>query len=232
MRVLIPAVLSLAAIGYTSSAHALEYEVGVRPGVGGAGSKSPTRYNGGPITANQAVPNDSIFDGNTSPYGAGFVGQLNVGVRFASIFSVGLMTDVRFLESTSPGDVTKLSRSSWTFGPYGRVYFPLGLSKLEPWVGIGFAYLRDTQNFNVSSGSEKITTEAVTVPISLGALYPVLDRRLSVGPSFTYAPVFPTGGCVDGAGYEYCHSDPPSSNLVLLKTYGLWTLGLDIQATF
>ncbi len=232
MRVLIPAVLSLAAIGYASSAHALEYEVGIRPGVGGAGSKSPTGYNHGPVHEGQAVPSDSVFGRNSSPYGAGFVGQLNLGVRFASIFSVGLMADMRFLESTSPGDVSRLSRSSWTFGPYGRVYFPLGLSKLEPWVGLGFAYLRDTQNFNVSTGSEKITTEAITVPLTLGALYPIIDRRLSVGPSFTYAPVFPTGGCVDGAGYEYCQSDPPQSNLVLLKTYGLWTLGLDIQATF
>jgi len=236
MRVLIPAVLSLAAIGTTlfaaSSAHALEYEVGVRPGVGGAGSKSFTRYNGGPIAANQNVPSDSIFDGNSSPYGAGFAGQLNLGVRFMSIFSVGLMGDMRFLESTSPSDVSKLSRSLWSFGPYGRVYFPLGLSKLEPWAGVGFTYVSDTQNFNVSKGSEKITTEAVAVPISIGALYPILDRRLSVGPSFTYAPVFPTGGCVDGAGYEYCRSDPPQANIVHVKDYGLWTLGLDIQASF
>jgi hypothetical protein len=237
MRLLFPAVLSLAAtIGLAfsaTSAHALEYEVGVRPGVGGAGNKSFARYNSGPIKATQAAPSDSVFDGNSSPYGAGFVGSLNLGVRFASIFTVGLMADMRFLESNSPSDVTKLSRSSWTFGPYGRVYFPLGLSKLEPWVGVGFAYLRDTQNFNnVNAGSEKIVTEGVTIPISIGALYPILDRKLSVGPSFTYAPVFPTDGCVSAQGYEYCHSDPPQSNLVMLKKYAQWTLGLDIQATF
>jgi hypothetical protein len=235
MRVLVPALLSLAALGYASSAHALDYEVGVRPGVGGAGTKSPSRYDGGPISAGQTVPSDQIFSGGAAPYGAGFVGALNVGVRFASIFTVGLAADVRFLESTSPDGVSNLSRNMWTFGPYGRVYFPLGLTKLEPWVGVGFAYLRDTQNFTVTrgtTGTEKITTEAVTLPLSIGALYPVLNRHLSVGPSFTYAPVFPSGGCVDGQGFEYCHSDPPQSNIVMVKEFGLWTLGLDIQATF
>jgi hypothetical protein len=232
MRVIIPAVLSFAAVlGYASSAHALEYEIGLRPGVGAAGSKSPVRYNGGPVNATQITPSDSIFGGGSAPYDVGFVGQLNLGVRFLSIFSAGLMSDVRFLSKSTPSDVTNLSRNSWTFGPYGRVYFPLGISKLEPWLGIGIQYLHDTQNFNVATGSEKITSEAITVPITVGAMYPIVKRYLSVGPSFTVAPVFPTGGCVDGVGYEYCASDPPQSNIVMLKDYATWTVGLDIQAT-
>jgi hypothetical protein len=232
MRLTIPAVLSfIAVLGCASSAHALDYEIGIRPGVGGAGSKSPVRYNGGPVNATQITPSDSIFSGDSQPYDVGFVGQLNLGVRFMSIFSVGLMGDMRFLSKSTPSDVTNLSRNSWTFGPYGRVYFPLGISKLEPWFGVGINYLHDTQNFNVPTGSEKITADAISVPLSVGAMYPVWSRHLSIGPSFTYAPVFPTGGCVDGAGYEYCHSDGPQGNIVMLKDYGLWTVGLDIQAT-
>ncbi len=148
------------------------------------------------------------------------------------MFSVGLAGDVRYYGVTTPSDVANLSRNAWTLGPYVHVYFPLEMTKLVPWLGFGIQYMHDTQSFDTQTGHEKITTDAVGLPISVGALYPIIGHYLQVGPSFTYAPIFPTGGCVSGQGFEYCESDPASSNITEIRSFGTWTLGLDLAATF
>ncbi len=223
-------------------------ELMVRAAYGSAPADSPARYSPSGYT----LKNDlgGLATGTEQPYGGGFIGGAYIGYRFMSFMSIGLRGGYR---SSSAGTVsdgsTNLKREAWDAGLYLRGY-PLAVvpavSKfLDPWLSLGVIYNRDVQTFDrgvaLSNGSQitgnwKLDHHAVAVPIGIGVDYRLLPM-LSVGPSFEYFVEVPVSGCVavsaaGTSGFKFCSSDPPGDQFMKANGYGVWSLGVNVRATF
>lgn len=224
--------------------HLRGLELIIRPSFGGAGSGSPIRYAPTGGSTLQGDPG-SVFAGTSSPYGGGFVGQAMIGYRAHPLISAGIRGGIRSASASAVNDGSSgLTRTSWDAGFYARAY-PLALSPsiskhLDPWVGVGVEYMRDTQAFkrslqNVSNVDFSLDHHAVAVPLGIGVDYRVLPL-LSVGPSFEYALASSIAGCIKasapGATSSFCSNEEPGKQFVKSESYGVWTAGLDVRATF
>lgn len=231
----------------TSEEHLRGLEFMLRPAIGSGGSNSPVRYEPTPIIQ---VANLGDLVNGSSTYGAGFVGQAFLGYRFHPIISAGLRGGFRTSSSSSLSDgSTDPSRTSWDAGFYVRAY-PLALTEsvrkyLDPWVSVGVEYMRDTQKFKrpvPTTGGASVQTDwdldhhAVAVPIGVGVDYRV-HPMISIGPSFEYAIASGVAGCLDitppspFASQSYCTDKDPGKQVLKAKTYGVWSVGLDLKVT-
>jgi hypothetical protein len=230
-----------------SAAHLTGLELMVRPSVGSGGAGSPVRIKSSPgVTL--AVDPGNLLKGDESPYGVGFIGQAFLGYRFHPTFSLGLRGGMRTSSAADLKDGSKeLERKSWDAGFYLRGYV-LGWQEstrrfLDPWVSVGIEYMRDTQTFGrpvlTSVGSVdadwQIDHHAIAVPLSLGVDYRVLSM-LSIGPSFEYTLATGKAGCIDvgPSGYSsrsYCTDKEPGKSVLDARTYGIWSVGLDVKLT-
>ena len=223
------------------------FELMLRPSFGGAPSGSPVRFQPDAGTQVQGDPG-ALLQG-AQPWGPGFVGQATVGYRFLPQLSAGLRGGIRTQSGSSVSDGSQnLSRNAWDAGFYVRGY-PLagfeGISKyIDPWIGTGIGYMRDTQSFtrgipttNGGSVPGDISLEhhAVVIPIAIGVDYRVL-KFLSLGPSFEYQIASSVAGCarttVLGNESSYCSNESPGSKFIKAESYGVWTAGLDAKVTF
>lgn len=215
-------------------------EIVLRPSFGGAGSASPVKYTGptDPRTDPGAVATGA------SPYSAGFVGQAMLGYRFHPIVSGGLRAGLRQASASATNDgATDLKRSSWDAGFYVRAY-PLAMTPsvakhLDPWVGVGVGYMRDTQSYKRPLTGVPVDWtldhHAVAVPLGIGVDYRV-HPLVSLGPSFEYTLANSVAGCMKaaaaGGGSTYCSNESPGDKVIKSDGYGVWTAGLDVKATF
>lgn len=227
--------------------HLRGLEIMVRPGYGSAASDSPIRFQPSPNVQTAGDPG-ALLRG-AAPYGGGFVGQAFIGFRFHPIISGGLRGGLRTTSAAALSDgSTNLSRSSWDAGFYVRAY-PLALNgairkHIDPWIGVGVEYMRDTQSFQrqvpTSTGAAvnadtTLDHHAVAVPIGLGVDYRI-HPMLSVGPSFEYAISNAIAGCVKQAapgfsGSTLCSSESPGREVIKANQYGVWSASLDVKVT-
>ena len=227
--------------------HLRGLEIMVRPGYGSAASDSPIRFQPGPNVQTAGDPG-ALLQG-AAPYGGGFVGQAFLGFRFHPVISGGLRGGLRTTSAAALSDgTTNLSRSSWDAGLYVRGY-PLALNEsirrhIDPWIGVGVEYMRDTQSFQrpvpASTGGAvnadmTLDHHAVAVPIGVGVDYRI-HPMLSVGPSFEYAIASALAGCVKTAaagfaGSTYCSNDGPGREVIKANQYGVWSASLDVKVT-
>lgn len=224
------------------------FELMLRPSFGGAGSDSPVRFQPDAGAAFQGDPG-ALLQG-ASPWGAGFVGQATVGYRFLPFLSAGLRGGIRTASGSNLSDGSQsLSRTSWDAGFYVRAYPLAGVESvskyIDPWVGTGVMYMRDTQSFQrslaVSGGGSvlgdvALDHHAVAIPIGLGVDYRV-TRFLSLGPSFEYTLANAAAACAktSAAGFQgstLCSNEAPGSSFIKAKSYGVWSAGLEARLTF
>lgn len=218
----------------------------LRPALGAAPSTSPVRYEASPLV--RFADPGALLQG-ASPYGTGFIGQAFLGYRFHPLVSVGLRAGTRSASASALTDgSSNLARSAWDVGLYVRAY-PLALSEstrkfLDPWLSVGVEYLHDAQTFQrpvaLSGGGSipadwTLTHHAVAVPLGFGVDYRILPM-LSVGPSFEYAIASGVTGCAkaSAAGYSsntFCSDEDPGKQVIKAKTYGVWSVGLDVKVT-
>jgi len=237
---------SAAAEPAKADSHQRGLELMLRPAWGAAAADSPVRYQASPRV--KLGEPGALLQGAT-PYGAGFIGQGFIGYRFHPIFSAGLRAGFRTTSAATLTDGSaSLARSAWDMGFYARVY-PLALNEstrrsLDPWISVGAEYLRDIQTFQrpvslspgVSvPGDFTLTHHAVAVPLAIGVDYRILPW-LSVGPSFEYTVASGITGCAKAGavGYSsntFCSDEDPGKQLIQAKTYGVWSLGLDLKVT-
>jgi hypothetical protein len=215
------------------------FELMARPAYGSAGGKSPVVYQ--PTGAAILAPGagGDIFMGTASPYGGGFVGDAYAGYRFLPILSAGLSAGLRSSSATAPNDgTTNLTRSGWRAGFYARAYLPL-IPSIDPWASIGIGYMGDSQTYQRPvmgvTGTYKLTHNGIEVPLGVGLDFNVLPL-LAVGPSFEYAVVSGAGGCLKtsapGAiGNSFCTDAAANQKITAAKSYGVWSLGLDLRLT-
>ncbi len=242
--------LSFATTTFATEARANQrgLELMVRTAYGSAPADSPVRY--APLTVLVPKVDVNLANGTDQPYGGGFVGSAFIGYRFASFMSVGLRGGYRGSAADKVNDgSTNVAREAWDAGFYLRAY-PLAVvpkvgKYLDPWISVGAIYTRDVQAFDksvtASNGAQvaahwTLDHHAVAVPIGVGIDYRVLPM-LSVGPSFEYAIAVPVAGCVavsaSGAtGAKYCSGDPPGDQFMKANGYGVWSVGLQVRATF
>lgn len=223
-------------------------EMMLRPAFGGAPSDSPVRFEPDANVRTQADPG-ALMQG-AAPWGSGFVGQAMVGYRFVPFLSAGLRGGVRTATASNLNDGSQsLSRFGWDAGLYVRGYPLAGVESvsrhLDPWIGAGASYMRDTQSFTrrfPTAGGGAVDADislshhAIAIPLSIGVDYR-LSRALSLGPSFEYAIAMPVAACASTSasgfvGSTYCSNEEPGSHFVKAKTYGVWTAGLDAKLTF
>lgn len=235
--------LALLAVGHVASAKT-GFELTLRPGYGSAGSSSPVVYK----PAGLAYMSDTgdIYSGKASPYGGGFLGDAFVGYRMLPILSAGLSADYHTSSATAPNDGTSdLSRNGWGVGLYVRAYIPIP-GKLDPWASVGVGYMQDKQTYKRSvttSGATlpldwTLTHYGVAVPLALGVDYKLTDF-FALGPSFQYTVVAPAGGCLKlGASTSLgsvanssCTDASNVQRITSAKSYGVWSLGLDLRLT-
>jgi hypothetical protein len=192
-----------------------------------------------------------IFREEADPYGGGFVGELSVGYRFLPLASAGLYGQLRSSSAEEPNDGTEdLSRSAWGAGFYGRFYLPMLHELIDPYAQIGIGYVQDTQSFSrptvaltpagpvTLNADWEITHHGVVIPLGVGVGFRPLPM-LSVGPSFRYDLVLPAGGCFQGTASlgaisdtsKYCTDEDDSQRITEAKSYGVWSLGLDLKLT-
>lgn len=223
------------------------FELMLRPSFGGAPSTSPVRFE--PQQGAQVVGDPGAILKGASPYGPGFVGQATVGYRFLPYLSAGLRGGIR---TTSASDVndgsSNLSRKSWDAGFYVRGYPLAGMESIskyvDPWVGVGIGYMRDTQSFQKNlpvqgggSVAADVTLDhhAIAIPLAIGVDYRVM-KFLSVGPSFEYTLTSAIAGCLKtaalGSESSYCSNESPGDKFIKAESYGVWTAGLDAKVTF
>ncbi len=224
-----------------SAADAASFEATLRPAYGGAGDSSPTVYE--PSGAVKLADPDPLYNQTYKPYGGGLNLQAYLGVRFSSWVSAGFMGGIRSSSATSDQTHESLSRGAQMAGPYVRVYVPI-VPIVEPWLGLGVAYVYDSQKWNGSvattagpmKGEYTLEHHGVAVPITLGVDYKIIPV-LAAGLSFQYAPVFGVGGClkisVPGAtsGVSECTDAEANRRLTASKGYGMWSLGLNLRLT-
>lgn len=231
-----------------SSEHLRGLEIMLRPTFGGAGGKSP--LHAAPGLGGTIPP---VFDGVSSPYGAGFGIGAELGFRFHPIVSAGLRGYIESLSATAPDATVKdISRSRKSAGLYLRGY-PLSLSGkirryIDPWIATGVTYINDRQSFqapaSVTDGrtirtvdaSYQVEHHAIGVPLGIGIDYR-LTRAVSLGPSFEYTFVTGLGGCVKAtaagmAEGKFCtDNDGPTKAAAVADSFGSWTLGLNLRLT-
>jgi hypothetical protein len=215
------------------------FELMARPAYGSAGGKSPVVYQ--PTSTAMLVPGQAgdIFSGTAAPYGGGFIGDVYAGYRFLPILSAGLTAGLRSSSASAPSDgTTDLTRSAWRAGFYARAYLPL-IPSLDPWVSIGIGYMGDSQTYQRPLGgvnaTYKLTHNGIEVPLGVGVDYNLLPL-LAVGPSFEYAVVSGAGGCFkpSAPGFvsnSFCTDADASKKIIAAKSYGVWSLGLDVRLT-
>jgi hypothetical protein len=222
-------------------------ELMLRPAVGSGGATSPVRYAPQPGVTLSVDPG-ALLEGD-SPYGVGFVGQAFLGYRFHPVISAGLRGGLRSSSADDLDDDSKeVARKAWDAGFYLRGYalaWHEGLRRhLDPWLAVGITYMRDTQTFvrpvPTSLGSSvpadwKLDHHAIAVPLSVGIDYRVLSM-LSLGPSFEYTIATGKAACVEVAasGFvtnEYCTDKSPGKEFLEARTYGVWSVGLDVKLT-
>ncbi|MFO0671594.1 MAG: outer membrane beta-barrel protein [Polyangiaceae bacterium] len=215
-------------------------EIVLRPSFGGAGASSPVKYTG--PTDPRSDP--GAVSTGASPYGPGFVGQAMLGYRFHPLVSGGLRAGLRQASASATSDgATDLKRSSWDAGFYVRAYplatTPSVAKHLDPWVGVGVGYMRDTQSYKrpLTGVAVDWTLDhhAVAVPLGIGVDYRV-HPLVSLGPSFEYTLANSVAGCLKA-------SAAGRLDVLLERVAGrqgrssptataYWTAGLDLRATF
>jgi hypothetical protein len=220
----------------------------LRPGFGGAPSDSPVRFE--PDSgANVAGDPGALMKGAT-PWGPGLVGDATLGYRFLPFLSAGLRGGIRTASGSNVSDgSTGLSRVGWSAGFYVRAYPLAGLASVskyvDPWVGTGVMYMRDTQSFQravATSGGGSVNADisldhhAVAIPLAIGVDYRV-TKFLSLGPSFEYTLANAVAACAKTsaagfAGTSYCSNEAPGDSFVKAKPYGVWSAGLEAKLTF
>jgi hypothetical protein len=230
--------IATALISGTAFAGNTGIELMARPAYGSAGAKSPVVYQPGQTRLADGAAGD-IFSGVASPYGGGFVGDAYAGYRFLPILSAGLTAGIRSSSATAPSDgTTGLTRSAWRAGVYARAYLPL-IPGFDPWASIGIGYMGDNQTYQRPVmgliGTYKLTHNGIEVPLGVGLDYNLLPL-LAVGPSFEYAVVSGAGGCLKtsapgAVGSSFCTDADPSQKITAAKSYGVWSLGLDVRLT-
>ncbi len=223
-------------------------ELMVRAAYGTAPADSPVRY--APLTVVVPKVDVNLANGADQPYGGGFVGTAFIGYRFASFMSFGVRGGYRASSADKVSDgSTNVAREAWEAGFYLRGY-PLAtvpkVSKyIDPWISVGAIYNRDVQTFDksvtASNGAQvaanwTLDHHAVAIPIGIGVDYRV-HPMLSVGPSVEYAIAVPVAGCVavsaaGTTGAKYCSGDPPGDQFMKANGYGVWSVGLQVRATF
>jgi hypothetical protein len=211
------------------------FELMLRPAYGSAGTDSPIRVEPQPGLDTGAL--GGVYAGKASPYGGGFIGDLSAGFRFNKWISAGLAGGYRASAAKEVEDGTgDLSRSAFHVGPYVRAYLPV-IANFDPWVSAGVAYMKDTQSYRyLVSGvaaDVKLSHHGVAIPLAIGLDYRVLPN-FAVGPSFSYSIVTGAGGCatLSAPGYKtnsYCTDGSPK--VTDAKTYGVWSVGLDLRVT-
>lgn len=228
------------------STHLSGLELVLRPSFGGAPATSPVRYAPN-AQAGLSGADPGAVAGGASPFGGGFVGQAMVGARFHALVSAGLRAGYRSASASVQSDgTTDLTRSAWDAGLYLRAY-PLAMSPairkhIDPWVGTGVGYMRDVQSYKRPLGNVSVDWtldhHAVAVPLGVGVDYRVLPM-LSVGPSFEYTLANTVAGCLKAStstpgfvGSSYCSNEDPGKQFVKADSYGVWSAGLDVRATF
>jgi hypothetical protein len=235
------AVLPVVFLSFAAPLHAASLEVSARAAYGAAGDKSPTVFEPSvPVTG--TVP-DEVYAGKATPYGGGAILSGALGIRLAKYVSFGVEGGIRNSSADAVAGTNDLKRSAWFVGPYVRGYIPL-VPFLDPWVGIGAQYMRDEQKYqapvatNLGPRNADWTLEhhGVAIPLSIGVDYTFLGM-LAVGPSFSYAFVVPAGGCAKVnlgglASNSYCADEDESKRITATKSYGVWSLGLNVRFTF
>jgi len=223
------------------------FELMLRPSFGGAGSDSPIRHQPDPGTAGLQGGAGQLMEG-ASPWSPGFVGQATVGYRFLPFLSAGLRGGIRTASGSNLADAQDLSRTAWDAGFYVRGYPLAGVASVskyvDPWIGTGVTYMRDTQSAKTAvrtttggtvMADYTLDHHAVAIPIAIGVDYRV-TRFLSLGPSFEYTIASSVAGCASvkfaGQGPTYCSSEEPGSRFIKANGYGVWTAGLDAKLTF
>lgn len=223
-------------------------ELMLRPSVGGAPSDSPVRFE--PDSSVRVTGDPGALMKGAAPWGAGFVGQAMVGYRFLPQLSAGLRAGLRVASGSDLSDGSHdLSRIGWDAGLYVRGYPLAGVESvsryIDPWLGTGVTYMRDTQSFQrplptstgaTVNGDVSLDHHAVAIPIAIGVDYRV-TRFLSLGPSFEYTIASAVAACANTsasgfASTEYCSSSDPGKHFVKASSYGVWTAGLDAKVTF
>lgn len=224
------------------------FELMLRPSFGGAPSDSPVRFQ--PSAGAQVVGDPGAVLQGASPWGPGFVGQAAIGYRFIPYLSAGLRGGIRTASASNVSDGSQnLSRTGWDAGFYVRAYPLAGVESVskyvDPWIGTGIAYMRDTQTFQknlptTGGGSvladQSLDHHAIAIPIGIGVDYRV-TRFLSLGPSFEYTIASAVTACAKTsapgfAGSTYCSNEAPGSSFIKAQSYGVWTAGLDAKLTF
>ena len=215
----------------SASAKDKGFEIMLRPAYGSAGSKSPITKEAGSAFDPRTDPG-KVFNGDASPYGGGFVGELSAGYRFLPFLSAGVAAGIRSSSASSVDDGTSdLKRSAFTAGPYVRAYFFM-VPVVEPWISIGVAYMSDEQTYKRSAIDWSLQHHGVAVPITIGVDYPVIDM-LSIGPSFQYTTVAQAGGCLKGSAGGTSVSECTDAKVKIPKTdnYSVWSIGLNLRLT-
>jgi hypothetical protein len=219
-------------------------------GAQGAGDGFPRGTILDPTTAATLNPSQAFTPYSIDPFaisarvGYRFMHELSVGVFFS--FAQYLVNDGADT-GDAPDSTSQLERQQVTVGVYARYYFTQWHRRLQPWVslGVGFnydiaAYTRPigpttgTIGAQPETGNYILQQEGVVVPVAIG-----LDWRLapnfSIGPTISYAHVFPTTGCVEVdvdqysalPGQNTC-SSPPVQNF----GYDNFYAGIFAKVTF
>ena len=216
----------------SASAKDKGFEIMLRPAYGSAGSKSPvTKEDNIPASAITPSPGQ-VFNGDASPYGGGFVGELSAGYRFLPFLSAGVAGGIRSASASTVDDgTTDLKRSAFTVGPYVRAYFFM-VPVVEPWISIGVAYMSDEQTYKRANVDWSLQHHGVAVPITVGVDYPIIDM-LAIGPSFQYTTVAQAGGCLKGSAGGTSVSECTDAKIKIPKTdnYSVWSIGLNLRLT-
>lgn len=224
------------------------FEIMLRPGFGGAPADSPVRFE--PDASARVVGDPGALMTGASPWGPGLVGQATIGYRFLPFLSAGLRGGIRTASASNVSDgSTGLSRVGWSTGFYVRGYPLAGVASVskyvDPWIGTGVMYMRDTQSFQhpvATAGGGSVNADvsldhhAVAIPMAIGVDYRV-TKFLSLGPSFEYTLANAAAACAKTsaagfAGTTYCSNEAPGSSFVAAKSYGVWSTGLDAKLTF
>jgi hypothetical protein len=240
-----PLLLAVSAFLLTAeTGSAASLEVSARAGYGSAGSETPTYYEPSGVISLGGGP-DSVYAGKSAPYGGGVNLAGGLGVRFG-IVSIGVDGGTRTSSATAPdASITDLSRSAFFVGPYVHAYIP-GIPFVDPWVGVGVQYVKDTQTYKgpVSvSPTQSVQADwtlehhGVALPLTIGVDWSLPTKILSFGPFFTFAPTFNAGGCAKvsalGSGNDFCTNES-NANLKFTKSkgYSSWVVGLNVRFTF
>ena len=223
------------------------FELMLRPSFGGAPSDSPVRFQ--PDAGVQVKGDPGTLAQGATPWGPSFVGQASVGYRFLPFLSAGMRAGIRTASASNLTDgSTNLSRKSWDAGFYVRAYPLAGVESIskyvDPWIGTGIEYMRDTQSFQrnlPTTGGGSVLADvsldhhAVAIPIAIGVDYRA-TKFLSVGPSFEYTIASAQAACLKtsalGSSTSYCSNEAPGSSFIKAQSYGVWTAGLDAKVTF